>query len=136
MSDSFDPKAMFGYFQQMMNPAATTFNTLFLGLTDPKEIEKKIADLNAVKVWLTASVATVEMSIKALEFQHSLLDPEAAKRAQDATPHSPAEWAWEMMQKAAAGGVKVAEGAINAAGAAMQAKPKAKRARSSKAAKS
>jgi hypothetical protein len=129
MSASLDPKAMFAFFQQMMNPAATTLNTLFVGLTDPKEVDKKIADLQAVKLWLTASVATVEMSIQALEFQRSLLGGNKEGEAAPSTSATPTEWAMDLMQRAAASGIKATEDAIQAvrpkaSQAATPAKPK------------
>lgn len=133
MSQPKDNSELFGFFQKMLNPAMTPFSTLFYGLTDAKEIEKKISELEAVKTWLNASVATVDMSIKALEFQRSLVSPrEGAESPADVSPPNPAQWAWEMMQKAAQGGVKAAEDAMQAAGKVMNAPPKKQAAKRSR----
>mgnify|MGYP000931706450 CR=1 FL=1 len=94
-------------FRSMLSPAALPFASAVFP-SDPKEVERKIAELTAVKTWLTASVATVELSIKALELQHSMMMPRAEPEPDSPAKEgsglpNPALWAWEVMQKAASG---------------------------------
>jgi hypothetical protein len=49
------------------NPAA-----MFAAL-DPKEVERRIADLRVVEGWLAMSLDVTRMSIRALELQHASL---------------------------------------------------------------
>lgn len=68
---------------------------------DPKEIEKKIAELKTVHGWLVAQSGVVEMTVKTMEYQlafikHSGHPPPAASG--EAQPN-PAVMAWNMMQQ-------------------------------------
>ncbi len=124
------PKEMLAMFEKMMNPAAYPLQPLMFPVADPAELEKKINELRTVKIWLEASVMTIDLSIQALEYQKSLLAPlttsapnqaftanafsaqptagaNAAtddptdERKQSTAAINPAVWAWDMMQKAA-----------------------------------
>jgi hypothetical protein len=98
----------FTTFQRLMNPAGLPgLNALFPA--HPAEIDKKIAELTAVRAWLAASIGTLDLTLKALQFQRTLLAPTAEKGASSAVEPplpNPALWAWEVMQKAAATGAK------------------------------
>jgi hypothetical protein len=59
--------------------AAMAFATL-----DVKEVERKIAELETVLVWLKAQVGVVELSVKTLEYQKSFLDGLAAAKGSTA----------------------------------------------------
>jgi hypothetical protein len=84
---------------------------------DPKELERKIAELETVLAWLKAQVGMVELSVKTLEYQKSFLEglapassgssgepapdvTEAIKSAMSNPAMNPALWAWNLLQQA------------------------------------
>jgi len=80
---------------------------------DPKEIERKISELETVLVWLKAQAGVVELSVETMKVQLSWLkemqtgndaakakDPE--ELAKMASAMNPALWAWNVMQQSAA----------------------------------
>ena len=108
----------FALFQSMLNPAAANQAAAapsMFAMLDPKEIERKISELETVLTWLKGSVGMVEISLQTLKYQQSVLATfgEASKSVQaDATAaapnlealaksaaaSNPAMWAWNMMQ--------------------------------------
>ncbi len=112
----------FALFQSMLNPAAANPSAVapsMFAMLDPKEIERKISELETVLTWLKGTVGMVELSLQTLKYQQSALASfgEASKSAQagatDAAPNlealaksgaaiNPAMWAWNMMQQPAA----------------------------------
>lgn len=74
MADEFGSKEWFEHFQKMWNPVNFPFPGVVQPTLDPKEIERKIADLKAVQSWLKANVGMVEMTIKTMEMQKSALE--------------------------------------------------------------
>ena len=87
-----------------------------LAMLDPKELEKKISEMETVLAWLHGTSSMVEMSLQAMKYQRSLLesitkttepaapaqtgagvDPE--QFAQMASAMNPALWAMQMMQQ-------------------------------------
>ena len=112
----------FALFQSMLNPAAANPAAAapsMFAMLDPKEIERKISELETVLTWLKGSVGMVEISLQTLKYQQSVLATfgEASKGVQadatSATPNlealaksaaasNPAMWAWNMMQQPAA----------------------------------
>ncbi|MBU6467999.1 MAG: hypothetical protein KGN31_05970 [Betaproteobacteria bacterium] len=102
---------MFEMFQKMVNPMAFPLQGLLSAGLDPKELEKKINELTTVKHWLNANVGMIDLTIKTLEYQKTLMssvadatkvsDPEAANPGAAANPMmNPALWPWAMMQNA------------------------------------
>ncbi|HSN20458.1 MAG TPA: PhaM family polyhydroxyalkanoate granule multifunctional regulatory protein [Usitatibacter sp.] len=101
------PQDMFDLWQKMVNPGAFPLQSLMFPVLDPKEIEKKVAELETVEHWLKANLNLLQLSIKSLQYQRSLL--EGGERAAAAmqsegsaapdTPN-PAIWAWNMMAQA------------------------------------
>ncbi len=109
----------FALFQSMLNPAAANQAAAapsMFAMLDPKEIERKISELETVLTWLKGSVGMVEISLQTLKYQQSVLATfgEASKSVQaDATAaapnlealaksaaaSNPAMWAWNMMQQ-------------------------------------
>lgn len=55
----------------------------FAPTADPKEVERRIADLQVVSQWLRTNLSMLEMTIRTLEMQKSALDSlaSAAKAA-------------------------------------------------------
>jgi hypothetical protein len=87
---------------------------------DPKELERKIAELETVLAWLKAQVGMVELSVKTLEYQKSFLEglvPATSSGSSETTPDvteaiksamtnpamNPALWAWNLLQQAQGG---------------------------------
>ena len=98
------PQDMFDLWQKMVNPGAFPLQSLMFPVLDAKEIEKKIAELETVEHWLRANLNLLQLSIKSLEYQRSLLEggkaaapPEGVGAPEAANP---ALWAWNMMAQA------------------------------------
>ena len=79
--------------------------SLMFPVLDPKELDKKISELEVVEHWLKANLNMLQLTIKSLEFQKGMLKGgEKARAAFDETDGSgapnPAMWAWNMMAQA------------------------------------
>ena len=93
-----------------MKPAAADAAGASMAALDPNEIDKKIAELETVLLWVRAQQGALELSIKTLEFQRNMLrelgagpSPELAKTASEniaklAQQFNPATWAWNNLQ--------------------------------------
>jgi hypothetical protein len=101
------PQEMFDLWQKMVNPGAYPLQSLMFPVLDPKEIDRKIAELETVEHWLKANLNMLQLTIKSLEYQRALLEggeKAAAAMQGDAgsAPEAPnpAMWAWNMMAQA------------------------------------
>jgi hypothetical protein len=111
----------FAMFQSMLNPAAANPGAVtpsMFAMLDPKEIERKIGELETVLTWLKGSVGMIELSLQTLKYQQSVLatlaeagqktkpdavaTPDLEALAKSAAANNPAMWAWNMMQQSAA----------------------------------
>ena len=123
MSNSTKPLIpdYFALFQSMLNPAAANAGAAapsMFAMLDPKEIERKISELETVLTWLKGTVGMVEMSLQTLKYQQSMLAsmgdasknvqadasataPSLEALAKSAAAVNPAMWAWNMMQQPA-----------------------------------
>ena len=81
MADS-DKTNYFDMFAKMANPSGLPFQNLFFSPLDKEAITKKISELETVRTWLQTSLGVLDASVKALEFQLSMLD-KAQKKAAD-----------------------------------------------------
>ena len=105
MSKPVTPQEMFDLWQKMVNPGAYPLQSLMFPVLDARELEKKVAELQAVEHWLKANLNMLQLSIKSLEFQKGMAKGgEKARAAMDASEGSgapnPAMWAWNMMAQA------------------------------------
>jgi hypothetical protein len=108
MSKPVTPQDMFDMWQRMVNPGAYPLQSLMFPVLDAKELEKKIAELEAVEHWLKANLNLLQLSIKSLEYQRALLKggekAAAALKPEDAAAPgelpNPALWAWNLMAQA------------------------------------
>lgn len=102
------PQEMFDLWQKMVNPSAYPLQSLMFPVLDPKELDKKISELEVVEHWLRANLNMLQLSIRSLEYQRALLkggekaaaamqEPGAAPAGE---PPNPAMWAWNMMAQA------------------------------------
>ena len=103
---------MLDLWQKMVNPGAYPLQSLMFPVLDPRELEKKIAELAVVEHWLQANVNMLQLSIKSLEYQRAMLKggEKFAESMQQGGAESepkpaadvpnPAMWAWNMMANA------------------------------------
>lgn len=114
MTKPVSPQDMFSLWQKMVNPTGYPLQSLMFPVLDAQEIEKKLGELQVVEHWLRANLTMLQMSIKSLEMQRSLLKGgekfaqqlregaagEPAAGAAEAPQPNPAMWAWDMMARA------------------------------------
>ena len=101
MAKPVSPQEMFDLWQKMFAPGTMPMGSLMF--PDLKEVEKKISELETVENWLKANLNMLQLSIKSLEYQRSML--KGGEKAQaalaDASPKepaaNPAQWAWDLM---------------------------------------
>jgi hypothetical protein len=100
---------MFDLWQKMVNPGAYPLQSLMFPVLDPKELEKKISELEVVEHWLRANLNMLQLTIKNLEYQRAMLKggEKAAAAMSKGSPEmpdgeapNPAMWAWNMMAQA------------------------------------
>ena len=106
MTKPVTPQEMFDLWQKMVNPGGYPVQSLMFPILDPKEIDKKIGELEVVEHWLKANINMLQLSIKSLEYQKAMLKGgERMKAAMEEAPGegempNPAMWAWNMMAQA------------------------------------
>ncbi|HUL55492.1 MAG TPA: PhaM family polyhydroxyalkanoate granule multifunctional regulatory protein [Usitatibacter sp.] len=114
MTKPVTPQDMFDMWQKMVNPGAYPLQSLMFPVLDPKELEKKIGELEVVEHWLRANLNMLQLTIKTLQTQRAMLKggekfrermaAAKAERGEDeasADPgENPAMWAWNMMANA------------------------------------
>ena len=114
MTKPVTPQDVFDMWQKMVNPGAYPLQSLMFPVLDPKEIQKKIAELETVEHWLKANVSMLQLTIQSLQYQLAMMKggekaqeilaggkPDAPKPEDLANP---AAWAWKMMAEASRGG--------------------------------
>jgi hypothetical protein len=111
MTKPVTPQDMFDLWQKMVNPSAYPLQSLMFPVLDPEELEKKIRELETVEHWLKANLNMLQLTLKSLEYQRSLLKGgEKAREAGEAASASeipnPAMWAWNMMAQAGRGAME------------------------------
>ena len=106
MSKPVTPQDMFDLWQKMVNPSAYPLQSLMFPVLDPAELEKKIRELETVEHWLKANLNMLQLTIKSLEYQRSLVKGGEKVRAAmesggaEGDMPNPAMWAWNMMSQA------------------------------------
>jgi hypothetical protein len=115
MTKPVTPQDMFDMWQKMVNPGAYPLQSLMFPVLDPKELEKKIAELETVEHWLKANLGMLQLTIKSLQYQRAMLkggekfrsemaSGGAARQAPDSAAQAPSDnpamWAWNMMARA------------------------------------
>jgi hypothetical protein len=136
MSKPVTPQDVFDMWQKMVNPGAYPLQSLMFPVLDPKEIEKKIAELEVVEHWLNANVNMLKLTIQSLQYQLAML--KGGEKAQEILAGkeeqpkpgelpNPAAWAWKMMAEASRAGGAAAMKAAGDASAKPKAAPKKKK---------
>ena len=124
MTKPVTPQDMFELWQRMVNPGAYPLQSLMFPVLDPKELEKKIGELQVVEHWLKANVNMVQMTVKSLQFQLAMVKggekglstyaagmkppaegatagaEGAPAGAEGAMAANPALWMWNLMSQA------------------------------------
>lgn len=134
MTKPVTPQDMFDMWQKMVNPGGYPLQSLMFPVLDAKEIERKIAELEAVEHWLKTNINMLQLTIKSLQYQQAMLkggekfQQELAKGGADGeppqAPPNPAMWAWNMMAEAGKTAMEAGK-----AGAPAAPKPKPKKAK-------
>ena len=106
MTKPVTPQEMFDLWQKMVNPGAYPLQSLMFPVLDPKELDRKIGELEVVEHWLKVNVNMVALTIKSLQFQRDMIKG-GEKVIKDAGESgeipNPAMWAWNLMAEAAKG---------------------------------
>ena len=110
MTKPVTPQDMFDMWQKMVNPGAYPLQSLMFPVLDPKELDKKIGELEVVEHWLRANVNMVQLTIKSLQYQQAMLKggekfreklaaakDSVSSSAKEAPGDNPAMWAWNMI---------------------------------------
>ncbi|MGZ5040325.1 MAG: PhaM family polyhydroxyalkanoate granule multifunctional regulatory protein [Usitatibacter sp.] len=121
MAKPVTPQEMFDMWQKMVNPGAYPLQSLMFPVLDPEEIEKKIAELEAVEHWLKANLNMLGLTIKSLQYQRAMvkggekfreeMGPAGKAKVSDVPPDNPAMWAWNIMANAGKDGMDAAQAA-------------------------
>ncbi|MGZ5659808.1 MAG: PhaM family polyhydroxyalkanoate granule multifunctional regulatory protein [Usitatibacter sp.] len=121
MAKPVTPQEMFDMWQKMVNPGAYPLQSLMFPVLDPEEIEKKIAELEAVEHWLKANLNMLGLTIKSLQYQRAMvkggekfreeMGPVGKEKVSDVPPDNPAMWAWNIMANAGKDGMDAAQAA-------------------------
>ena len=122
MAKPVTPQDMFDLWTKMVNPSAYPLQSLMFPVLDPEELDKKIRELETVEHWLRANLNMLQLSIKSLEYQRSLLrGGEQMREAMGGEDKgggeipNPAMWAWNMMAQAGKDAMQAAESATKPA---------------------
>ena len=70
----------FEMFRRLWGPLGVPIPGMAMPTLDPKEVEKRIADLRSVEGWLTMNLNMVKLSIQGLEMQKAALQAMQPKK--------------------------------------------------------
>jgi hypothetical protein len=108
MAESNPPQDPFEMFRRLWGPLGLPVPGMAVPTMDPKEVEKRIAELRSVESWLQVNLNMVRFAVQGLEMQRSALLAMGAG-APAAAPQGPGSaaggmmWPWAVMQQAMAG---------------------------------
>jgi hypothetical protein len=109
MAESTPPQDPFEMFRRLWGPLGLPVPGMAVPTLDPKEVEKRIAELRSVESWLQVNLNMVQFAIQGLEVQRSALLAMGAGAPPGASPSnanhaaSGMMWPWAVMQQAMAG---------------------------------
>lgn len=85
MSDAGGSEDPLEFFRKMWNPMSFPLPGVFQPTMNIEDVEKKIAELQAVENWLKMNLSMLQMTIKTLEMQRDTLRAihESAGRSSD-----------------------------------------------------
>ena len=73
MPDDSPPQDPFEMFRRLWGPLGVPIPGMAMPTFDPKEVEKRIAELRSVEAWLNMNLNMLRMSIQGLELQRAAL---------------------------------------------------------------
>jgi hypothetical protein len=73
MPDDSPPQDPFEMFRRLWGPLGVPIPGMAMPTFDPKEVEKRIAELRSVEAWLNMNLNMLKMSIQGLELQRAAL---------------------------------------------------------------
>ena len=114
MAEQKPPQDPFEMFTRLWGPLGVPVPGMAVPTLDPKEVDKRIAELRSVESWLQVNLNMVRFAIQGLEVQRSALLAMGAGAAPGAPPSALAElaatsanqaasgmlWPWAVMQQA------------------------------------
>jgi len=113
-----NPQDPFEVFRRLWGPLGIPVPGMAMPTMDPKEVEKRVADLKSVETWLSMNLNMVRFAIQGLEVQRAALTAmqggtsEAARAGMAAagadTAANAMMWPWAVMQQAMAAGAPAA----------------------------
>jgi hypothetical protein len=114
MSEQTSPQDPFEIFRRLWGPLGVPVPGMAMPTMDPKEVDKRVADLKSVETWLQMNLNMVRFAIQGLEVQRAALaamksgTSEAALAGMAAagadTAANAMMWPWAVMQQAMAAG--------------------------------
>ncbi len=102
------PQDPFEVFRRLWGPLGLPVPGMAVPTMDPKEVEKRVADLKSVEGWLAMNLNMVRFAIQGLELQRAALQAmqggagEAAAGAAGSAAGTML-WPWALMQQAMTG---------------------------------
>jgi len=115
MAEQTPPQDPFEVFRRLWGPLGLPVPGMAMPTFDPKEVEKRVADLKSVEAWLSMNLNMVRFAIQGLEVQRAALaamrsgGSEAALADLAAAGTNTAAgnmlWPWAALQQAMAGKV-------------------------------
>jgi hypothetical protein len=113
MADPNPPQDPFEVFRRLWGPLGVPVPGMAMPTMDPKEVEKRIADLKSVEAWLAMNLNMVRFAIQGLDMQRSALEAMKSGTTDSAlaglaaaganTAANTMMWPWAVMQQAMAG---------------------------------
>ncbi len=110
MPEQNPPQDPFEIFRRLWGPLGLPVPGMAMPTMDPKEVEKRVADLKSIEAWLSMNLNMVRFAIQGLEMQRAALvamhsgGAEAALAGMSAAGASTAAstmlWPWAVMQQA------------------------------------
>ncbi|HZO01934.1 MAG TPA: PhaM family polyhydroxyalkanoate granule multifunctional regulatory protein [Burkholderiales bacterium] len=73
MADDTPPQDPFEMFRRLWGPLGVPIPGMAVPTFDPKEVEKRIAELRSVEAWLNMNLNMLRFSIQGLEMQRAAL---------------------------------------------------------------
>ena len=73
MPDDKPPQDPFEMFRRLWGPLGVPLPGMAMPTLDPREVEKRIAELRSVEAWLNMNLNMVKFSIQGLELQRATL---------------------------------------------------------------
>lgn len=113
MADQNPPQDPFEIFRRLWGPLGVPVPGLAMPTMDPKEVEKRVADLKSVEAWLSVNLNMLRFAIQGLEVQRAALVAMKSGTSEGALAEMAAAgantaantmlWPWAVMQQAVAG---------------------------------